>query len=150
MTKALQSRTSHHWENSEANARVISTAAAVSETTRMKFKALTEWPRSLESASNEVLTRTWRPARSMRSARLSTPSAASAAASKPPTATRSAATATKTATIMRLPSSFGEGEADQDIALDAEHLFLVVRFDVIEAEQVQQSVCGQQHKLLER
>ena len=41
ITSALHSSTSHHCANREANARVTSTAAAVSDTTRMKLIALT-------------------------------------------------------------------------------------------------------------
>src|SRR3954469_21041236 len=93
----------------------------------------------------------WRAARSTRSLRLRTASAESAAASRPPNATSRTATATKTAIISRAPSafSFGEREADQDVALDAEHLLLVAGLRVIEAQQVKHSVRGQQQQLVE-
>src|SRR4051794_28408383 len=90
----------------------------------------------------------WWAARSTRSERLSTPRAESAAASRPPNATSSTATATKTA-IMRLAFPLGEREADEDVALDAEHLLLVVGLRVIEAEQVQHAVRGQEQQLVE-
>src|SRR6185369_11359744 len=99
-------------------------------------------------SSNDRLARWW-AARSTRSARLSTVSAESAAASRPPKATSSTATATKTAIIGRLPSSLGQREADQDVALDAEHLLLVVGLRVIEAEQVQHAVRRQQQQFIE-
>src|SRR4051794_8613978 len=90
----------------------------------------------------------WWAARSTRSVRLSTPSAESAAASRPPNATSSTATTTKTA-IMRLAFPLGEREADEDVALDAEHLLLIVGLRVIEAEQVQHAVRRQQQQLVE-
>ena len=96
MMSAAISRTHHHWSMTEASEIVTSTAAVVSLVTRRKFAALT-----CEAGSAAIASSDRRDAAVGRdvdqvgrgSAR---PSAASAAASRPPKATRSTATAMKT------------------------------------------------------
>ena len=50
----------------------------------------------------------------------------------------------------RYRSSLGEREADEDVALQAEHLLLLLGLRVVEAEEVQHAVGGEQQHLVER
>ena len=51
--------------------------------------------------------------------------------------------------MIGLPSSLGQSESDEDVALNAEHLLLLLGLRVIEAEQVKDAMGRQQQHLLE-
>jgi hypothetical protein len=80
-------------------------------------------------------------AMSTRSVLLSTVSAESDAASRPPKITSTTATTTKIV-IMRscLALSLYHREADEQVALQREHLFFFLGFGVIETEEMKQPV----------
>src|SRR5690606_18566098 len=148
MSIAEHSSTHHHSSNTAMNARVMSTAAVVSATTRTKLAALMCAPVSSAIARIDRCERD-SAARSSISCRDITPIADSAAASQPPRATRMTAAAMNTGINTTRLSSLAVAEADEQVVLQAEHLPLCVSIGVIEAEQVKQGVAREHDELVD-
>ena len=130
-----------------AKASVTSTAAVVSAMMRMKLMALRCAPVSFAIASSERWPASSRPVRRCRPA--TDADRGVDGGHEPAERDQQEGRREEEPAEHQSAASLLQGEADQDVPLDAEHLLLLGRLGVVEPEQVQDAVGGEQEQLLE-
>src|SRR5690625_2191141 len=150
-TRTATRSTCHHWGSRSATTRVSDTAVVSSASTRARTRpgrARSRSPASRSTAAARGRSATWSSLSAVRPIRRSADSAATSVAVTS-SAIRARTSSHHSGMSGRSPSMSALGEeGEEELALEREHLVLLLRLGVVEAEQVEDAVRGEEEQLL--